>query len=615
MPALYAIGTLLALAWLAITLWALLYDRSRGRPRCPKCFFSLEGLHAELCPECGRRVVDEPSRYRTRRRWGLALLCTFLVLPPAALTSGLARTKQAGAWADMPTGALVRLLWLGDEALEQEIIGRVRGGELARADAERLVRYAAGALGRDARRDRAYALLEAVARNSYVITNDRPDALRPMLEELAVDRTVPALLARMEAGDASERARVLVLLSHLRDADERANLQIIASLADDDPEASAGARKAIARSWHSGEIIRRLPNPPRWLMRLDPSDTGAAQWLGQEIRTRAADRPGVTAFARALATGRVTPPPEITTDAASAQAFGLWLWCRLDRGSGECWESVKQAARSESDALREAAFDQATTFPWSDDLAALLRAGLRDPSFQVQSAAVESAAAFGTTASELVPDFLEFAASDRRGANSAFPEDFAAIGGEPRDLLGAITDRLERAKIRLVSDSDAPDNWIHPDMDFTWIASLGLRDEAAAEIVNWFIENRIDLRYQPYSDVANAVVAYAVLTGDADYATTVALSREPDFSSGLIAGSWAYAVFGLCRRGLSNEEMIVETLVTRGDAMQRSGFLQIAGLLPKERLARFKPALELLAADADDPAIAAAATTQLKRLD
>ncbi len=54
--------------------WALLWDRSRGRRRCPKCWYDLSGTEPGgrggwVCPECGRRGTQERSLRRTRRRW------------------------------------------------------------------------------------------------------------------------------------------------------------------------------------------------------------------------------------------------------------------------------------------------------------------------------------------------------------------------------------------------------------------------------------------------------------------------------------------------------------------------------------------------------------------
>src|SRR5262245_53661624 len=56
----------------------LFADRSRGRRRCPRCWYVMEGVPGLKCPECGRSVKREKRLLKTRRRWRRA--CAGLVL-------------------------------------------------------------------------------------------------------------------------------------------------------------------------------------------------------------------------------------------------------------------------------------------------------------------------------------------------------------------------------------------------------------------------------------------------------------------------------------------------------------------------------------------------------
>lgn len=53
-----------ALAWLVmgggVVLLgrALLWDRARGRRRCPKCWYDMSGVDSLRCPECGREAMS-----------------------------------------------------------------------------------------------------------------------------------------------------------------------------------------------------------------------------------------------------------------------------------------------------------------------------------------------------------------------------------------------------------------------------------------------------------------------------------------------------------------------------------------------------------------------------
>lgn len=59
---------------LGLGLWALLGDRSRGRKRCPKCWYDMNAAAPDtrgrwVCSECGKAVERERLLKRTRRRW------------------------------------------------------------------------------------------------------------------------------------------------------------------------------------------------------------------------------------------------------------------------------------------------------------------------------------------------------------------------------------------------------------------------------------------------------------------------------------------------------------------------------------------------------------------
>lgn len=99
---------------LVLLAWALLWDRSRGRRRCPKCWYGMEGVPPGegggwRCPECGREIEDERKLVGTRRRWRHALLAVVLLLGSYASFAGPV-VRDRGWWGLAPDSVLIALL-------------------------------------------------------------------------------------------------------------------------------------------------------------------------------------------------------------------------------------------------------------------------------------------------------------------------------------------------------------------------------------------------------------------------------------------------------------------------------------------------------------------------
>jgi hypothetical protein len=90
-------GGVLGVGALVVIALAMLRDRSRGRRRCPKCWYDMTGVAGLKCPECGREQRSEKRLLRTRRRWRMAV-AGVLLLGVAGATA-VAPAVYTGKWA------------------------------------------------------------------------------------------------------------------------------------------------------------------------------------------------------------------------------------------------------------------------------------------------------------------------------------------------------------------------------------------------------------------------------------------------------------------------------------------------------------------------------------
>lgn len=111
----WTLAALLGAAGLFVLYRALLHDRSRGKKRCPKCWYDMSGAPSLTCSECGKSVKRERKLYKTRRhkRWA----AVGIVLLVSATCSALAPTISRDGWLSIvPNTALILVSPGADEA-------------------------------------------------------------------------------------------------------------------------------------------------------------------------------------------------------------------------------------------------------------------------------------------------------------------------------------------------------------------------------------------------------------------------------------------------------------------------------------------------------------------
>lgn len=104
------LGGILGLAGLWMLYFAFLRDRSRGRRRCPQCWYDMSGTNSLTCSECGRVAKSERQLLKTRRRWRCAAVAIVIMsLVPAH--SAYQHYRDVGWSAAIPIEVL---LWAAD---------------------------------------------------------------------------------------------------------------------------------------------------------------------------------------------------------------------------------------------------------------------------------------------------------------------------------------------------------------------------------------------------------------------------------------------------------------------------------------------------------------------
>jgi len=102
-------ATLLGLLSAFILHRALLNNRSRGRRRCPKCWYDMSGVNGLRCPECGRDAKRERRLFKTRRRWGWAAAAFAFALLSYGVWK-IPEVRRRGWPRAIPTWALIAAL-------------------------------------------------------------------------------------------------------------------------------------------------------------------------------------------------------------------------------------------------------------------------------------------------------------------------------------------------------------------------------------------------------------------------------------------------------------------------------------------------------------------------
>ena len=138
-----AIGIGMMMFACLLIVWGAIGDRSRGRMRCPRCWYDMRDSNGLPCPECGKEVQLEKHFYRTRRpRWAFVVALLFLVFGGIGIGFN-AKLRNHGMAGFVPSRLLIshweRLPanWIHDTGIgtdQRHLTERIRENEVATND-------------------------------------------------------------------------------------------------------------------------------------------------------------------------------------------------------------------------------------------------------------------------------------------------------------------------------------------------------------------------------------------------------------------------------------------------------------------------------------------------
>ncbi|MBC7771012.1 MAG: HEAT repeat domain-containing protein, partial [Pyrinomonadaceae bacterium] len=115
----YLIGGGLAVLGAGIIVVAMFRNRSRGRKRCPRCWYDMSASPTLKCSECGRAARSPRHLLKTRRHWRWVFAGMMVVLLGGV--TAIAPAAYTGKWVEYTPASVLNFgLSFFDEAAERE---------------------------------------------------------------------------------------------------------------------------------------------------------------------------------------------------------------------------------------------------------------------------------------------------------------------------------------------------------------------------------------------------------------------------------------------------------------------------------------------------------------
>ncbi|MAY74107.1 MAG: hypothetical protein CMJ31_05145 [Phycisphaerae bacterium] len=523
---------------------------------------------------------------RTRRRWGSAAFLSLLLLVPAATIVGLARVQQTRGWADLPASVVTRLVWLEDSKLDEDLRRRLGEGDLRLSEISRIARGARDRLRESDSGPADLELLRACGWPSARVRLDDGSKARVLLIELDAPGLVDVLLARPTDPAVADRM-LFESLAQLEDLDRRVTMRLLdePEYLDRQFERRDGVRlspigwvafRAVETAMSSIGLLPKMKQRI-WASMLDQlrgfgSDhVEAAAWCKQ-IATDAQMRQKLLGVESAEQPVRIADPRFTFLSADDfARLLGVWMWTRLGDFPPGAEQTLLSLADDAPD-LQALGAELLGGYPWSESTESYLTACI-SAGPTVQRAAISSATRFGEAANVLSPAMLEAIGDpDVPIGSSGFYRDYLALGGDEKDFVDAMSNRLRSYVQGLESGLYAPDPMVFflgGRLDTEMLLILDLHD--SYDGLRSAIEPLFGLDSHRGSFFAAA--ALVAQGGDAERATRWILDQNPSLDQPLSLGTPQHALIDLVRRDLADHDLVRLRLTIENASLDTRAFI------------------------------------------
>ncbi len=445
----WVLGWAVSLAGAALALWALFRDRSRGRRRCPRCWYDLSATAGMKCPECGCEAKREKQLFRTRRRWGWAVVGAVLIALGPMVGFGI-NAAIHGAWSAMPNAGLIAgYPWL-DQFGEDELHSRLGNGELRVWESRWLSKRCQWGIhhsNETARVQRDLVFCFWLVRMANDGPRTTPWGAWLTRDKLVDDRTIQRLFELLHDPDRTIAAWSATTLRQLGP-----QLQPHLPRWFDLVSKASAADVAVLDSLI---VLLHGPNAKGFMPLFD--DTWL--WVAQRPRINI-DAPGVRELLQKIAQTQLRSPEfELVIDAGLAdpdplvRRVAVRSLAHVRRGEVSARDRLLRLANEPDHDVRLDLLGVISAFPADDGTVDVIaRVFADDP---LSDAAAVAAGDLGNAGRRFQPQLLRGLMGDRIGALWAFGRAYRAIGGEKPPLCKVVERLTLDASERLPSEDEA----------------------------------------------------------------------------------------------------------------------------------------------------------------